>query len=175
MNLSMTEENLSLSNDKARLRPVTPEDEQFLYTVYATTRAQEMTYVPWDEAQKEAFLRMQFNAQQTHYRAENPDATHDIILLDSQPVGRLYVARDKDEIRILDVTILPEYRSRGLGTPLIRDLLEEAAREGKSLSIYVESYNPSRNLFERLGFAKVSDDGVNCLMEWRPGSIGGDD
>jgi predicted GNAT family acetyltransferase len=94
--------------------------------------------------------------------------------MDSVPVGRLYVSRKEREIRILDVTILPEYRGRGLGTPLIRDLMDEAARAGKSLSVYVETFNPSSNLFERLGFAKVSDDGVNYLMEWRPDSISGD-
>jgi ribosomal protein S18 acetylase RimI-like enzyme len=170
----MVEKSASADAAKASLRAVSPEDESFLYTVYASTRAAEMMLLPWSVEQKEAFLRMQFNAQQNYYRAENPEATHDIILQDSLPVGRLYVARRESEIRILDVTILPEYRSRGLGTPLIKDLMEEAAGAGKSLSVYVESFNPSRNLFERLGFTKVSDDGVNCLMEWRPGSTASD-
>lgn len=148
------------------LRPVTPEDEAFLYKVYASTRAQEMAMVPWTEAQKEAFLTMQFSAQQTHYRNYYPDANHEIILVGAQAVGRLYVARRERDIHILDITILPEHRNQGIGTPLIKDLMAEAARAGKALNIHVENYNPSHRLFERLGFLKVEEDGINDLMEW---------
>lgn len=150
------------------LRPVTEEDMPLLYQAYASTRAAEMAMVPWTDAQREAFLRMQFNAQLLHYGKFHPNSTHDIILSGAQPVGRIYVSREEnDDIRILDVTILPEYRSRGIGTPLIRALMAEAEREGKSLSIHVESYNPSHRLFERLGFVVIEDDGVNHLMQWR--------
>lgn len=151
----------------ARLRPVEPGDESFLLKAYASIRAAEMAQVPWSAAQQEAFLRSQFEAQQLHYRTHNPNATHDIILVSDQPVGRLYVSRREKEIRILDITILPEYRNRGWGTPLIENLMNEAAAAGKPLSIYVEGFNPSLRLFERLGFHKVEDDGVNYLMEWQ--------
>jgi ribosomal protein S18 acetylase RimI-like enzyme len=149
------------------LRPVTLDDEAFLLKVYASIRADELAQVPWTEAQREAFIKMQFDAQQAHYREHNPQATHDIILLDAQSIGRLYVARREAEIRILDITILPQHRNRGIGTPLIKELMKEAAAAGKPLTIYVESFNPSLRLFERLGFKKTEDDGVNRLMEWR--------
>lgn len=149
------------------LRPVTAEDEGFLYAVYASTRAAEMAMVPWSDEQREAFVRMQFTAQQSHYQTKHPEATHDIILAGSLPVGRLYVFREEDEIQVLDITILPEHRNKGISTPLIKRLMEEAAAAGKPLTIYIESYNPSQRLFERLGFVKISDDDVNCLMEWR--------
>ena len=152
---------------RVALRPVTPEDEAFLLEVYASTRAEELSKVPWDEAQREAFLKMQFAAQQLHYQTHNPTATHDLILLDAHAIGRLYVARREREIRILDITILPDYRNQGMGTPLIEELMTEAAQAGKPLTIYVESFNPSLRLFERLGFSKIEDDGVNYLMEWR--------
>jgi GNAT superfamily N-acetyltransferase len=151
------------------LRPVVPGDEAFLLQIYTSVRADELAQVPWSEAQREAFVRMQFEAQQLHYRTQNPTATHDIILLNQHPIGRLYVARRENEIRILDITILPEHRNRGLGTPLIKSLMEEAAVAGKPLTIYIESYNPSLSLFERLGFLKIEDngDGVNLLMQWQ--------
>ncbi|HEX8846817.1 MAG TPA: GNAT family N-acetyltransferase [Pyrinomonadaceae bacterium] len=149
------------------LRPVTPEDEEFLLKVYASVRAEEMARVPWSDAQREAFLRMQFAAQQLHYRQHNPAATHDIILLDGHAVGRLYVSRRENEIRILDITVLPEYRSQGIGTPLIKELMAEAEEAGKPLNIWVESFNPSLRFFERLGFVKLEDDGINRLMEWK--------
>jgi RimJ/RimL family protein N-acetyltransferase len=149
------------------LRPVTPEDEEFLLRVYASVRAEELARVPWSDAQKEAFVKAQFAAQQLHYQQHNPGATHDIILLNEQSIGRLYVARRDAEIRIMDITILPEHRNQGLGTPLIKDLMDEAARMAKPLTIWVESFNPSHRLFERLGFLIREDDRVNHLMEWR--------
>lgn len=157
---------------RVTLRPVAADDDEFLVKVYASTRAEELARVPWSEAQRAAFVRMQFDAQQLHYRTHNPTATHDIILLDERPAGRLYVARRGNEVRILDITLLPEHRGTGAGTFIIRELMDEAARVGLPLNIYVESYNRSRRLFERLGFAKVDrpeDDGVNYLLEWRRG------
>lgn len=152
------------------LRPVTPEDEEFLLQVYASARAEEMAQVPWSDSQREAFLRMQLAAQHAHYRQHNPTATYDLILLDGEAIGRLYVARREEEIRILDITILHAHRNRGTGTSLIKGLMEEAAQAGKPLNIYVETYNPSYRLFERLGFSKIDrpdDDGVNHLLERR--------
>lgn len=148
------------------LRPVTPEDEEFLIKVYASVRAEELAQVPWSDEQRAAFVRMQFAAQQDHYRKYYPNASHDLILLDGQAIGRLYVARREQEIRILDITILPEHRNQGFGTPLIKDLMMESEREGKPLNIWVESYNPSLKLFEHLGFRKIEDDRVNYLMQW---------
>lgn len=149
------------------LRPVEAADEPFLRRVYASTRAEELAAVPWDAAQKEAFLSMQFAAQQQHYRARFPRATHDLVLADGRPVGRLYVSANDDEIRILDVALLPESRGRRIGTPLIEGLTARAARERKPVRVYVEAHNPSLRLFERLGFRKVEEDGINFLMEWR--------
>jgi ribosomal protein S18 acetylase RimI-like enzyme len=152
------------------LRAVTPDDEAFLLEVYASIRADELAQVPWSAEQRAAFLKMQFDAQQLHYRTHNPNATHDVILLNERPIGRLYVARREPETRILDITVLPADRNRGIGTSLIKNLMTEAARADKPLTIYVESYNPSYRLFQRLGFKKIEEaDEVNHLLEWRAG------
>jgi ribosomal protein S18 acetylase RimI-like enzyme len=151
-------------------RPVQEEDEPFLLKVYASTRADELALTPWDEAQREAFLKMQFTAQQMHYRNYYPGATHEIILLKDQPVGRLYVVEEDENFQILDITILPEHRSAGTGTPILKDIQAKAAKAGKSVGIYVESFNPSLRLFERLGFSKVEENGIHFLMVWRPGA-----
>lgn len=152
--------------EKASLRPVIAADEAFLLRVYSSTRAEEMALVPWNDAQREAFLKMQFDAQQLHYQSQFPNAVHEIIERDGQAVGRLYVLRDEEVMRILDITILPEFRNAGIGTPLIKALMKEAAGVGKPLQIYVESYNPSLRLFERLGFRPVGDNGLHILMQW---------
>ena len=89
-------------------------------------------------------------------------------MLNESPVGRLYIADIEGEIRIIDITILPEHRSAGIGTPIIQELMDEAKAVGKPLSIYVESFNRSRGLFERLGFVKTGEIGYSHLLEWRP-------
>ncbi len=164
----MPEERAKGDATSVTFRPIRPDDEAFLLAVYASTRADEMARVPWSEAQREAFLKMQFAAQQHHYRERYPDAAFQIILSQDRPVGRLYVARLEKEIRIIDITLLPEHRNNGIGTPILRDLMAEAAQAEKPLHIYVESFNPSLRLFERLGFTKIDDDGINFFMEWRP-------
>lgn len=152
------------------LRPVQEQDEALLLEIYASTRADEMALVSWDAAQKQAFLQMQFSAQQKHYRSYFPQATHEMILADGQPIGRLYVDRRETEIRILDITLLPQRRGQGIGRQIILDLIKEAAQENKSCSIYVESFNRSLALFQRLGFVKTEESGTSWLMEWRAGS-----
>ena len=152
------------------LRPVQEEDETLLLAIYSSTRADELALVPWDAAQKQAFLQMQFSAQQTHYRAYFPQAAHEMIMAEGQPVGRLYIDRRETEIRILDVTLLPETRGRGIGTLVIQELMKEAAQANKSISIYVESFNRSLGLFQRLGFVKTEESGVSWLMERRASS-----
>jgi ribosomal protein S18 acetylase RimI-like enzyme len=149
------------------LRPTLPEDESFLLEVYASTRAQEMALVPWDDEQRNSFLAMQCSAQHSHYRQQYPEASYSVILRDNSPVGRLYVMREERDIRILDITILPEYRNGGIGTSLLQDLLDEAAAAGQRVLIYVETFNPSLRLLERLGFKNIGEEGINFLMEWR--------
>jgi ribosomal protein S18 acetylase RimI-like enzyme len=159
------------ADDKISLRPVAPEDDDFLLSVYASTRAQEMAMVPWTPAQKDAFLRMQFTAQKQHYAAEFPHADHDIICVQGSPVGRIYLDRGEKDgatFQILDITVLPEHRNHGAGTHLLKQIMEEAAQSGKSVSINVENFNPSLRLFERLGFQRASENGFQLLMKWQP-------
>ncbi|MGH9242345.1 MAG: hypothetical protein ACRD3G_30220, partial [Vicinamibacterales bacterium] len=87
-------------------RPVRPDDEAFLYEVYASTRREELALTDWDEDKKTRFLQMQFGAQHQYYQDYYPDTDFLIILLDELPVGRLYLARWPGEIRIVDLALL---------------------------------------------------------------------
>lgn len=150
------------------LRPVGPDDQDFLTAVYASTRADEMAMVPWTDEQRQAFVQWQFAAQQEHYGKQYPGASHDLIMLDGRPVGRLYVARLDHEIRIVDITVLPAERNAGIGSYLLQQLLDEADRIGKMTRIYVEDFNPSLTLFTRLGFATSEQNGFNLLLKRDP-------
>jgi ribosomal protein S18 acetylase RimI-like enzyme len=148
----------------ATLRPATEADRDFLLSVYASTREEELAQVEWEEGAREAFLEHQFGAQDHHYRANYPGATFDVIEVDGEPAGRLYVHRGDDEIRIMDIALAPPYRGRGIGTALLGALMEEASASGRALSIHVEMNNPARRLYERLGFSPAGEHGVYVLM-----------
>ncbi len=148
------------------LRSITNQDDEFLCRVYASTRAEELAPVPWTPEEKNAFLRMQFNAQTKSYTENYRGAQFQIILVDGAPAGRLYVARWKKEIRIIDIALLPEYRNRGIGSQLLRDLLAEGQARGLPVTIHVERNNPALRLYTRLGFRPIQDKGVYLLMEW---------
>ena len=154
---------------KPALRPVTPADRPFLSTVYASTRTEELAPLPWTDDQKAAFLQHQFEAQDQHYRTTYQDTSYDVILIDGEPAGRLYVGRWPGEIRVVDIALLPAHRDRGIATTLLRDLIAEADAAGKPLTIHVERTNPARALYERLGFRVAADRGVYLFME-RPAS-----
>lgn len=150
------------------LRPVVAEDYPFLLEVYGTTRAQEMTLVPWTDEQRAFFVRSQFDLQQHHYKTNYPTAKHDIIFSDGKPVGQMYVARLEQEIRIVDFIVLPAERNAGIGSYLLKKLLAEARIEGKPTRVYVEDFNPSLSFFKRLGFTVRQQDGFHLLMEMVP-------
>jgi ribosomal protein S18 acetylase RimI-like enzyme len=149
------------------LRPITPEDDTFLARVYASSRADELAVTGWNEQLKADFCRRQFDAQSAYYAANYPEASFQIIERDGWPVGRLYVAHWEKEIRIVDITLLPEARGAGIGTKLLHDLQEDARSAGKSLTIHVERFNRALQLYHRLGFKQIEDKGVYLLMEWR--------
>ena len=148
-------------------RSITDNDREFLYQLYASTRTEELALTDWDEAQKEAFLRMQFNAQHTHYQTYYAGAKFQIILLNDELIGRLYIAHWKSEIRLIDIALLPVHRGKGLGAAIIKKILAEAAAAGLPVRIHVEKFNPALRLYERLGFRPIEDKGVNWFMEWR--------
>ena len=150
------------------LRQVGAGDQTFLFALYASTRAEELAMARWDEQQQQAFLTMQFNAQSRCYASEYPGADLHIILIEDKPAGRLYVHHRENEIRIMDIALLPQYRRRGIGTYLLRQILAEGAHARKSVTIHVEIFNPVMQLYERLGFRRVSDTGVYYFMEWSP-------
>jgi ribosomal protein S18 acetylase RimI-like enzyme len=148
------------------LRPAGPGDAEVLYRIYASTREEELAHVPWNAAAKEAFLRMQFAAQDTDYHANFPSARYDLIVAGGEVLGRLYVHPGKTVWQVMDIALLPRYRGQGIGTRLLTGVLAEAGSAAKRVQIYVERFNPARHLYDRLGFREIADKGVYLLMEW---------
>lgn len=153
------------SEATVRLRPIRDEDMEFLYSVYADTRVGEMARTGWNAEQQDAFLRSQFALQHAYYQENYKDSRFDVIEVDGKPVGRLYVARWDDEIRLIDIALLGSERRRGVGSRLIGELIDEAQARSVPTRIHVERDNPAMFLYERFGFHKVGEHGVYHLME----------
>lgn len=146
------------------LRPVTPADADFLFAVYASTREEEAASFGWSPDEWGSFLRMQLDAQARQYADAYPNASFDVVLLDDELVGRLYVARAPGSIHVVDVALLTAARNRGIGGRLFASLRAEADASGATLSIWVEMFNRARHFYERLGFREVEEHGVYRRM-----------
>jgi ribosomal protein S18 acetylase RimI-like enzyme len=153
---------------KAQLRPSLPDDRDFLFRLCASTRAEEIRGFGWSAAQQEAFLRMQFNAQQQWYQATYSTAENQIIEKDHEPIGRMIVQHEGGTWRLLDISLLPEHRGQGIGGELIRNLINECVAAGAVLQLQVVNTNPAQRLYERLGFIKTGQDQIYTQMELRP-------
>jgi GNAT superfamily N-acetyltransferase len=153
---------------KLTLRPVTAADDAFLLLVYYSTRADELSQAEWQEGQKELFVKWQFDLQRREYDARFPDADYFVILIDDLPAGRIWIGRDAEQIRLLDITLLPEFQNRGAGTILLHRLIEEAKETGKPLRhmVFVLN-NDAHRFYERLGFLVIEEFGAYKHMEWK--------
>jgi ribosomal protein S18 acetylase RimI-like enzyme len=149
----------------ASFRPVTDGDLEFLYKLYASTRLSEMSVTGWSDDQVEEFLRMQFRLQHIQYMQNYKGASFDIILADGIPAGRLYVHRGEEGIRVIDISILPEFRRKGIGGDILRGLTQEADAKGQMVSLHVEINNPVLEFYKSLGFRKKDLRGIYFYME----------
>ena len=154
---------------RLRLRPSEPGDHALLLRVFASTRGPELAALAADPAGADAFIAQQFQAQDRSWRAAATRPAFDLVLAVDEPIGRLVVDRRDDEIRLVDISLLPDHRGRGIGTRLITDLIAEAEAAGLPLVLHVFFANPARGLYERLGFTVAGDDQVHLRMVRTPG------
>ncbi len=162
---------MKMSNDKSQMitfRAVAPEDEEFLLKLYKSSRGDDLRGLGWSEDRISEFLEMQYEAQQRLHENDYHNATDEIVLLDGKPVGHLSIERREDEIRCVDIALLPENRRAGIGTLLIRRLQSESRGVSKPLRLQVIRFNRAVTLLERLGFARTSETGTHFQMEWVP-------
>lgn len=162
---------LALSHPFLRLRTITTNDDDLLCQIYSSTRTDELAVVrDWSPGEKQAFLNWQFALQQTYYQNNYRGAHFWVIEFKGHVIGRLYLHPDyeKNSVRIIDIALLPQWRKQGLGQQILRDILAFAARQGRSVTIHVESFNPAMRLYQRLGFELVDiTNGVYHLLAWK--------
>lgn len=157
---------VTVASTRVTLRASTGDDREFLVGLYGSTRT-DLMLLPLDGDQRDALVRMQFHAQDLHYRQANPDASFDVVEVEGRPIGRLYVDGRADDIRIIDISLVPQHRNAGIGSALVRAVQHEAAASDRTVSLHVATDNRAAGLYERLGFRPAADLGVYRLLEWR--------
>jgi len=149
---------------KVVLRRINPEDGDFLRAVYASTRAEELRFLDWSDQQRQTFIDTQFQAQSRSF-SQYPAPEYSIIEVDGINAGRLYVSATTGEVRVVDITLLPEFRGAGIGTELLEQLIAVARDARQRVVLSVEQNNPARNLYERIGFRVTGTSGFYLVME----------
>lgn len=149
-------------------RPVSGTDLPFLLKLYGTTREQELAQFGWTDEQKRQFIKIQFEAQSRQYRDNYPNASFDLILFDNVAIGRLYLEEYQDQIRVIDIALLPQYRCKGIGSRFLRGIKKGATVKKKPVSMHVQQNNPALHLYQQLGFNKVDEYGIYIHMMWQP-------
>ncbi len=81
--------------------------------------------------------------------------------------GRIVVNVTDEEIRVVDLVVAVAQRGRGIGTELLRRLLQQAAAAGKPLRLQVLKGNRAAQLYQRLGFTKTGESVMHEQLEWR--------
>ncbi len=152
---------------KIALRSRGSGDQDFLFQLYASTRDDELSALGWSSAQLDAFLRMQFTAQRRWYETAYPKAQEQIIILGAMPIGRMIVDSNESATTLVDISLLPEHRNRGIGGELLRSLLEQCRQTRTPVKLQVLKNNPAARLYERLAFVKTGEDELYFQMEKR--------
>ncbi len=157
--------------DHISLRAASPGDEPFLAEVYASTRRPELAAAGLPPEFVEPFLRQQFDTQSRAYPMQFPGVEQSVILVDRSPAGRTWVWRTEKEILLADISLLPEFRGRGVGTAVIRALQEEAGTRGLPIRLQVSEGGRVAALYRRLGFETTERQPLHEEMVWRPGGV----
>lgn len=150
------------------LRDVRPADEPFLFEVFASGLAEEAAAMP-DPRLVRHFLRIQYTAQETRLRSRYPGHDRYVVTHEGRDAGRVYLHRTPSTLHAIDLTLLPEFRSLGIGSRVVAGLCDEARDNKQQVSLRV----PGRNTracgwYASLGFRLVAADDLDHYYEWRP-------
>ncbi|MCW1886298.1 GNAT family N-acetyltransferase [Luteolibacter flavescens] len=150
------------------LRPEVPEDRDFLVDLYLSTRDDEAGFRDLPPAERTRWLVQQYEWQTLSYRQTYPHAWFTIVMVEGRPAGRLYVARMTDCLRVMDISLLPEFRGHGIGTQLLKNVQAEGQRTQVPVRLEAVIGDPVQGFYQRLGFRIIRTSAMRHTMEWTP-------
>jgi ribosomal protein S18 acetylase RimI-like enzyme len=147
------------------LRRERAEDEVFLFALFCATREAEFSALP--QPQRETLLRFQYQAQSRDYAARFPHAEHFIVESSGRAAGRLLLNREANELRVVDIAVVPEMRGQGIASAVLKSLISEVQGAGMALRLSVWHSNPALGLYQGLGFYETARSATHLELEWR--------
>ena len=91
-----------------------------------------------------------------------------MIQADGIDVGWLQTVVSKSEHMLGQIFVDAPHQRRGIGTEVLRRIVEEASRLQLPIRLAVVKFNPSRRLYERLGFRVTREDERKVYMSREP-------
>ncbi len=143
--LSNLEKNISFKEESSK-------DKEFLLSLYASTREEELSYTTMSQIEKKIFINMQFDLKQSYYKKNYKDAEFLILKRKKQDIGRIVVDEREDHIHLVDIAIIKKMRSKGLGSFILKQLIENTNSKNKlfTLSVSLDNYK-AISLYKKLG------------------------
>lgn len=140
---------------KVKLRSAMPEDFGAALSLYLDSMAPLTSpLMVWDEAKQSASFASQWKVEDVR-----------VIVFEGRDVGWMQAAETDSEVFLQQLFISPEYRRKGIGSAVLRNLLDPWQTTGKPIVLMVLKNNPARSLYERFGFTVVGENGIKLRMK----------
>ena len=141
-----------------KLLPADELHREFSYQVKKSAYGEYITQIwGWDES-----IQRDFHTED--WQQKRPE----IITYGNKPVGTIAVIESENCIEIEQFIILLEYQNQGIGSYLLKRILDKADRVGQLTTLKVLKNNPVKSLYVRYGFEIVGFDGTFYSMERKP-------
>lgn len=143
-----------------------PRDEPFLRHLVVETVTAELGAAAWPEPMRSHLLGIQYTSRRQSHRMNFPEAASQVIEVDGKDAGWVVVDILPDEVRLVEIIVLPELRGRGIGTAVIREILAIGSEARKPVRLNVKVMNQGAiRLYERLSFRRTGGDEAQHFME----------
>ncbi len=142
-------------------------DAPFFRSLFAATHADVFLSAGIPDAQTRMLIDLQFRAQCAGYAEAYPDGRDHVVVVDGVDAGRLFTADSDTVVTVVDVALLPEFQGSGVGTRVLKDLINRARLEGRSVALQVVDGSSAERLYERLGFVRTGTHGIHHAMVCR--------
>ncbi|QAA33041.1 GNAT family N-acetyltransferase [Clostridium manihotivorum] len=132
-------------------------DKDFIYNV---KKQSIYNYVEniwgWDEEYQVKDFESDFNIE-----------NFKVIVADDKYIGFIQLNEDISNVNITEIHIIPEYQGNGTGFDIINNIIEQAIKDDKTISIgcFIDNIR-AKQLYERIGFKVVSITDTHYEMKY---------
>ena len=150
-------------------RPELSSDSSFLRQLIVSHAAAQLGADSWPEPMRSHLLATQYSARLASIRENFPGAVSEIIVADGQNAGWLVLAFGDDEVRVIEMLVQVEFRNKGIGTRILREVFASADHQHRPVRLHVRTDNLAAiRLYERVGFQSLEAGDLQQLMERQP-------